>query len=149
MTDATTMKTTILTRTYDAPASLVFDCFVNPEHLLHWYSAGDGWTTPHARSDAKAGGRFNIGFADPEGKMSFDFTGTYTEITPPAPGKPGRLAYTIDDGRPVWVEFVESGGKTIVTLTLTLETTHSEEQQRHGWGAMLDNLNTYLERNAA
>ena len=40
-------------------------------------------------------------------------------------------------------------GKTTITLTLTLETTHSEEQQRHGWGAMLDNLNLYLERKAA
>jgi hypothetical protein len=30
-----------------------------------------------------------------------------------------------------------------------LEGTHSEEQQRHGWGEMLNNLNTYLERKAA
>jgi len=29
-----------------------------------------------------------------------------------------------------------------------LENVHSEEQQRHGWGAMLDNLTTYLERKA-
>ena len=41
------------------------------------------------------------------------------------------------------------GGKTLVTLTLTLESTHSEEQQRQGWGAMLVNLETYLERKAA
>ena len=146
MTDA---KTTILIRTYDAPAPLVFECFVKPEHLIHWYSAGNGWTTPHAQSDAKVGGRFNVGFADPEGKMSFDFTGTYNEMVPPTAGKPGHLKYTIDDGRPVWVEFVEAGGKTTVTLTLTLEGTNSEELQRHGWGAMLDNLNTYLKRTAA
>ena len=146
MTDA---KTTILTRIYDAPASLVFECFIKPEHLLHWYSAGGGWTTPHARSDAKVDGRFDIGFADPEGKMTFDFTGTYKEITPPAPGRNGRLHYIIDDGRPVWVEFAEAGGKTTVTLTLTLESTNSEEQQRHGWGAMLDNLDLYLERKSA
>jgi len=145
----TDTKTTILARTYDAPASLVFECFIKPEHLLHWYSAGGGWTTPHAKSDGRAGGRFDIGFADPEGKMSFDFTGTYNEITPPAPGRNGRIHYTIDDGRPVWVEFAEAGGKTTVILTLTLETTHSEEQQRHGWGAMLENLGLYLERKAA
>jgi hypothetical protein len=47
------------------------------------------------------------------------------------------------------VDFTEQGGKTLITLTLTLEDLHSEEQQRHGWGAMLANLETYLERKAA
>jgi hypothetical protein len=98
MTDA---KTIVITRLFDAPRALVFECWLKPEHLLHWYSAGDGWTTPHARTDPRTGGRFNIGF-----------------------------------------------GKTLITLTLTLETTHSEEQQRHGWSAMLENLNLYLERKA-
>jgi uncharacterized protein YndB with AHSA1/START domain len=97
-----TAKTTILTRLSDAPRELVFECWLKPEHLLHWYSAGGGWTTPYAETDPKTGGRFKIGFAAPDGKGSFDFTGTY-----------------------------------------------SEEQQRHGWGAMLENLNTYLERKAA
>ena len=68
MTDA---KQITITRSFDAPASLVFECWTRPEHLLHWYSAGGGWTTPHAKSDGRAGGRFDIGFADPEGKMSF------------------------------------------------------------------------------
>ena len=45
--------------------------------------------------------------------------------------------------------FTEQNGKTRITLTLTLESTHSEEQQRHGWSAMLENLSTYLERKAA
>ena len=35
-----------------------------------------------------------------------------------------------------------------ITLILTLKTPHSEEQQRHGWSAMLENLNLYLERKA-
>ena len=84
-----------------------------------------------------------------DGKTGFDFTGTYDEITPPTPGRNGRLVFTIDDGRPVTVDFSQSGGKTTINLTLTLEGTHSEEQQRHGWTAMLDNLNLYLERKAA
>ena len=47
------------------------------------------------------------------------------------------------------VDFADQGGKTLVTLTLTLEPTHSEEQQREGWTAMLENLGLYLERKAA
>jgi uncharacterized protein YndB with AHSA1/START domain len=149
MDGMTDTKTTTLTRIYDAPASLVFDCCLKPEHLVHWYNAGDGWTTPSAVTDPKPGGRFNIRFQSPDPKIGFDFTGTYDEIVPPAPGKSGRIKYTIDDGRPVWMEFLEKDGKTYLTLILTLENIHSEEQQRHGWGAMLENLNIYLERTAA
>ena len=47
MTDATIT----LTRLFDAPRALVFECWLKPEHLVHWYSAGDGWTTPYAESD--------------------------------------------------------------------------------------------------
>jgi uncharacterized protein YndB with AHSA1/START domain len=137
MTEA---KTITITRLYDAPRSLVFDCWLKPEHLVHWYSAGDGWSTPYAESDGCTGGRFKIGFAGPDGKVAFDFTGTYDEVTAPE-----RIAFTADDGRPMRVEFSDQGGKTLVTLTLTLEPTHSEEQQRHGWTAMLANLETYLE----
>ena len=147
-------KTITITRLYDAPPALVFECWLKPEHLLHWYSAGGGWTTPHARTDPKKGGRFDIGFAGPVGpdgknQGAFDFTGTYDEIIPPAPGKNGRIAFTIDDGRPVIVDFADQGGKTILTLVLALEGTHSEEQQQHGWTAMVENLATYLERKAA
>src|SRR5580700_6166563 len=83
-----TAKTTILTRLFAAPRELVFECWLKPEHLLHWYSAGDGWTTPYAESDPKTGGRFKIGFAAPAGpdgksQGSFDFTGTYTEVKTP------------------------------------------------------------------
>ena len=114
-----TAKTTILTRLFDAPRELVFECWLKPEHLLHWYSAGGGWTTPYAETDPRTGGRFKVGFAAPDGKGSFDFTGTYSEVKPPE-----RIVIMIDDGRPVTVDFTEQNGKTLVTLTLTLETTH-------------------------
>jgi uncharacterized protein YndB with AHSA1/START domain len=139
-------KIILITRLFDAPPALVFDCWLKPEHLLQWYSAGDGWTTPHAHSDAVPGGRFNIGFQGPDGKTGFDFTGTYDEVTPPAGGRPGRLVFSTDDDRTMTVEFAEQNGKTLLTLHLELETVYPEEQQRHGWSAMLENLNTYLER---
>jgi uncharacterized protein YndB with AHSA1/START domain len=142
-------RTILITRLFDAPAALVFECWLKPEHLIHWYSAGGGWTTPYAESDGRTNGRFKIGFAPPDGKGGFDFTGVYNEVTPPAPGRAGRIVFTIDDGRPVTVDFADQGGKTLVSLTLTLEGTHSEEQQRHGWTAMIENLGTYLERTQA
>jgi len=137
-------KTILITRLFDALRELVFECWLKPEHLIHWYSAGDGWTTPYAESDGRTGGRFKIGFAGPDGKVAFDFTGTYDDVTPY-----DLIAFTSDDDRPMRVEFSDQGGKTLVTFTLTLEPTHSEEQQRHGWTAMIENLGKYLERTEA
>ena len=134
-------KTILITRLFDAPRELVFECWLKPEHLIHWYSAGDGWTTPYAESDGRTGGRFKIGFAGPDGKVAFDFTGTYDEVRAPE-----LIALTADDGRPMRAEFAEQNGKTLITFTLTLEPTHSEEQQRHGWSNILENLGRYLER---
>lgn len=136
----TAAKTIVITRLFDAPRHLVFECWLKAEHLVHWYSAGDGWTTPHAESDGRTGGRFKIGFAAPDGKLAFDFTGTYDEVTPPE-----RIVFTSDDGRPMRVDFADQDGKTLVTFTLTLESTYSEDQQRHGWTAILANLGKYLE----
>jgi len=46
-------------------------------------------------------------------------------------------------------EFSEQNGKTLVTFILTLEPTHSAEQQRHGWSNILENLGRYLERTSS
>ncbi len=135
------MKTITITRTYDAPRELVFKAWLQPEHIVQWYHAGGGWTTPYAESDAKAGGALRIGFASPDGKQSFDLEGRYDEIIPSS-----RIAYTMADGRPVTIDLEESGGRTRLTLVLALEDTNSAEQQRDGWTEMLVNLETYLAR---
>jgi uncharacterized protein YndB with AHSA1/START domain len=137
-------KQIVIKRSVNAPRELVFRCWLEPEHLLQWFRASPDWSTPHARTDARPGGAFDIGFASPDGKSSFDFTGIYDVVEAPV-----RLAFTIGDGRPVTVLFTENNGRTDISLTLTLEDAHSEEQQREGWTAMLENLGLYLERKAA
>ena len=92
---------------------------------------------PHRRA-------FKIGFAGPDGKVAFDFTGTYDEVRAHE-----LIAWTADDGRPMRAEFSEQNGKTLVTFILTLEPTHSAEQQRHGWSNILENLGRYLERTSS
>lgn len=126
-----------------APAERVFDAFVTPEDLMRWHRASDDWTTPHAETDPRVGGRFNIGFGDPAGEHSFDFTGEYTEVD-----RPNRLAYTIDDGRKSTVDFTDAGdGTTNVVWQFEPEGTFPEEFQRDGWNAQLDNLVKYLGNN--
>lgn len=132
-------RTIVLTRTFDAPRELVFAAWTEPKHIVHWFYASEGWTTPFAETDIRPGGAFRIGFASPDGKSDFVFEGIYNEIV-----RPERIVLTIADGRPVTVTLAEDKGKTKLTLELTLEKIHSEEQQREGWGAMLVHLGEYL-----
>ncbi len=136
----TKLKQIVITRSFNAPRELVFRCWLEPEHLLQWFRATPGWTTPHARTDPRSGGAFDIGFSSPDSKHNFDFAGNYDVVEPPS-----RLVFTIGDGRPVTILFADNNSKTDLTLTLTLEPSHTEEQQREGWTAMLVNLGLHLE----
>ena len=133
-------RTIVITRTIDAPRELVFEAWVEPKHIVHWFHASKDWTTPFAETDVRPGGAFRIGFASPDGKSDFVFEGVYNEIR-----RPERIVFTIGDGRPVTVDFVDvGGGKTKLTIELTLEDMHSDDQQREGWTAMVVHLGEYL-----
>jgi uncharacterized protein YndB with AHSA1/START domain len=95
-----------IARVFDAPRALVFKCWLEPKHILRWFYASEGWTTPYAETDVRPGGAFCIGFASPDGKSDFDFEGVYNAIV-----EPERLVFTIADGRPVTVTFVEDEGE--------------------------------------
>ncbi|MEO5927352.1 MAG: SRPBCC domain-containing protein [Patescibacteria group bacterium] len=128
-------KTITIERTINAPRERVFKAWIDSEQLKQWHYATEGWSTPYAKVDAHVGGKFDIGFKSPDGKNDFAFEGTFTEMK-----EPERIAYTIADGRPVTVDFIEEGDKTKVILVLALETENSEELQRGGWTEMVVHL---------
>ena len=133
-------RTITITRVLNAPIALVWEALTEPKHLVHWYHADEGWTTPFAELDMKKGGKLRIGFGSPDGKNDFVLTGTFTEVTPPK-----SMIYTMDDGRPVTTTLTAQGPKqTKLEVTFALETTYSEEQQRHGWTQMYVHLEQYL-----
>jgi len=139
-------RTILITRVFDAPRKLVFEAMTKPEHLVHWHHAGDGWTTPFADTDVRPGGKLRIGYASPDGKESFTLEGTYREVV-----EPERIAYEMSAvgdheaaGRAVIATLEDHGGKTKVTIELTLETENPEEMQRGGWSEHLENLEAYL-----
>ena len=125
----------------NAPIERVYDAFLTPDDLLQWHRGSEDWTTPHAETDPQVGGRFNIGFGDPTGENSFDFTGSYVELD-----RPNRIRYTIDDGREVDIIFQNDGVDTTVVWNFEPEGNFPEELQRQGWAAQLANLKAYLEQ---
>jgi uncharacterized protein YndB with AHSA1/START domain len=96
----------IVTRTFNAPAQVVFDAWTKPELLKRWWAPKSlGVSLFSCEADVRVGGRYRYAFGhDP--KQPVVFSGTYTEVTPPA--------------RLVWTQLFEqmpSGGEAIVTAT--------------------------------
>ncbi len=69
-----------------------------------------------------------------DGSFGFDFEGEYTKVAPQA-----LIEYSFG-GRVGLVEFSEDAAGVTVTVTFDSEESHSEEAQRTGWQAILDNF---------
>lgn len=123
-----------------APLAHVWHAYTTPDDIVQWNAASSDWHTTAATVDLRPGGRFSSRMEAKDGSMGFDFAGEYTAVEPMR-----RLAYTFGD-RAAEVLFAEDGsGAVRVTVTFDSETTHSEEQQREGWQAILDNFARHAE----
>ena len=72
--------------------------------------------------------------------MGFDFTGTYDTIIDQE-----LISYKMSDGRKVDIEFSQNGDEVSVSETFNAEGTNTDEQQRAGWQAILENFKKYVE----
>ncbi len=133
-------KTITVEITVNAPTARVWQCWTEPEHITHWAFASDDWEAPSATNDVRVGGAFSTRMQAKDGSAGFDLGGTYTAVEPEK-----LLAYTMNDGRTVSVEFIEANGTTRIVETFEMETVNSEEMQRAGWQAILVNFKKYSE----
>ena len=102
----------VVTRTFNAPARIVFEAWTKPELFKQWWAPKSmGMVLRSCEMDVRAGGRYRLEF-EPDGMAFF---GTYLEVTPHA-----RLVWTNEeggDGGPVTtVTFEENDGKTLLVL---------------------------------
>jgi len=127
----------------DLPAEKTWELWTRPEHITQWNFAADTWHCPAAENDLKPGGKFSWRMEAKDGSMGFDYCGKYNEIIPHK-----QITGTLDDGRKVLVFFSEQDGKTRLTEDFEIDNSHSIEQQRAGWQAILDNFRKYAEHSA-
>jgi uncharacterized protein YndB with AHSA1/START domain len=84
-TDGTTEpvadREVVITRTYDAPARLLFTAWSTPEHLLKWFGP-KGWPLTMCEVDFRVGGRFRFAMTGSSGVQNSPFGGEYFEIVP-------------------------------------------------------------------
>ncbi len=122
-----------------APISAVWKAYTTPADITQWNAASDDWHTTAASVDLREGGVFSSRMEAKDGSMGFDFTGTYTRIIPHK-----LIEYAFGD-RTAQVEFEPHPNSIAIRVTFESESTHSIEQQRSGWQAILNNFARYVE----
>ena len=130
-----TVKTTI-----NAPINNVWEIWTSPDHIKKWNYASPDWHTPFAENDLREGGKFKATMAAKDGSMSFDFEGEYTSIK-----QNEAIEYVMADGRKVEVKFVTTPNGVEIIESFEPETQNSEEMQKGGWQAILNNFKKYAE----
>jgi uncharacterized protein YndB with AHSA1/START domain len=122
-----------------APIDKVWQAYTTPEDIRQWNAASDDWHTTEAHVDLREGGAFSSHMAAKDGSMAFDFAGTYTKVVPHS-----VIEYSFGE-RSAQVLFEESPGGVRVQVIFDGEQTHSEDQQREGWQAILRNFARHVE----
>jgi uncharacterized protein YndB with AHSA1/START domain len=108
----------VVTRTFDAPAGIVFDAWTKPELLKRWWAPKSfGVSLFECEQDVRVGGAYRFAFGrnpkDPE-----VFSGRYLEVNPPSRLVLTQLYERMSDVGDVVVTaaFEESEGRTRLTL---------------------------------
>jgi uncharacterized protein YndB with AHSA1/START domain len=106
----------VVTRTFDAPARIVFEAWSKPELFQQWWvPKSAGISLLSCEMDIRTGGTYRLEFGHPASDQPIAFFGRYIEVTPPL-----RMVWTNDegdgDGAVTTVTFEERGDETIVVL---------------------------------
>jgi uncharacterized protein YndB with AHSA1/START domain len=137
----------VITRTFDAPRTLVFEAWTRCEHVSQWWDPG-GAPLASCEIDLRPNGAFRWVNQTANGQ-EHAFAGTYREIRPPE-----RIVFSTRTGRGGeetigTLDFREHDGKTTLTLTMTCASIAGKDallQMRVDAGTMktLANLAAYL-----
>ena len=106
----------VVTRTFDAPARLVFEAWTTPELFRQWWVPRSlGMTLRSCELDVRTGGSYRLVFGDdPANPMAF--FGKYLDVVPNQ-----RIVWTNEesgaDGSITTVTFEEKNGRTMLVMS--------------------------------
>lgn len=124
----------------NAPRDKVWQKWTNIDDVKNWSFASDDWAAEGLENNLTVGGRFRARNYAKDGSAEFILEWTYDTI------KEGQfLAYTMDDGRKVQVTFSDTEQGTRIRQSFEPEQENSEDMQRNGWQAYLDNFKKFVE----
>lgn len=140
-------RTITLKKVLDAPVKLVWEAWINPEHLIQWW-APKGMQMNIAEHNFEVGGKWKYTMPMNDGNL-FISEGQYLEI------EPYKKIVTTADFRPMTegvelhVLFEEDGDKTNFTFSVVHATEEYCKQQEkmgiyNGWGSAFARLEAVL-----
>ena len=112
--EAKSEREIVVTRTFDAPARIVFEAWTKAELFKLWWPPKSlGMLLRSCEMDVRVGGGYRLEFGQ-DAANTMAFFGRYTEVTPPS-----RLVWTndeSDDAAVTTVTFEEEDGRTLLVL---------------------------------
>lgn len=148
MNAATKKPALVLKRLISAPRERVFKAWIDPVQFAYWWGPHT-FTAPKVKLDPRPGGKIEVDMQGPKGspwEKPYPMGGEFREVSPY-----DRLVFTtnIGDGKVHEnlneVTFVDKGGKTEMTLTVTVLRTTPEfadslKGMEQGWSESLEKL---------
>src|SRR5215813_7816920 len=84
----------VTTRTFNAPARIVFEAWTKPELFKRWWAPKSfGLSLLSCEMDVRVGGKYRLVFSHEASPQPMEFFGRYLEVTPHA-----RLVWTNEEG---------------------------------------------------
>ena len=137
----------VVERIFDAPRSLVFKAWIEPQHLLRWFGPRD-YKVPSYTIDPRPGGSWRVCMVAPTGRENW-VRGVFREVL-----EPERLVFTWAHENPdgtlghetlITITFADLGAKTRLTLRQeTFESVEARNEHNTGWTSTLECLAEYL-----
>ena len=143
-------KELITTRVFEAPRELVFDAWMDPEHLTNWFGP-EGFTITTKRWSAQPGGEWEFTMHDPDGTDYANLI-RFIKIDRPEPIEYLQMEdeSTKDDAFHVVVSFSEVNGKTKLVMHMRFRDKEYLDHVINEYGALegqkqtFDRLTEYL-----
>ena len=105
----------VITRTFNAPARILFAAWTTPELLKRWWAPkSSGMVLVSCEADVRVGGTYRFEFGHEASSKPMAFFGSYIDVIPNA-----RLVWTneeSDDGAVTTVTFEEKAGQTLLVM---------------------------------
>jgi uncharacterized protein YndB with AHSA1/START domain len=105
----------VVTRTFDAPARIVFQAWSRPELFKRWWVPESvGMSLLSCEMDVRTGGGYRLEFSHPQFPEPMAFFGKYLEVIPDS-----RIVWTNEESAEAsvtTVTFEEKAGKTLVVF---------------------------------
>jgi uncharacterized protein YndB with AHSA1/START domain len=136
----------VVTRTFDAPARILFEAWTRPELFIRWWAPkSTGIPLLSCEMDVRPGGGYRVEFGQ-DASNSWAFFGKYVEVVPYS-----RLVWTneeAEDGAMTIVTFEEQDGRTLLTFRETYPSKEALDEafvgMEGGLAEQLDQLDALL-----